>query len=180
MGGARSAARQAVQQPPVPLVLPAIMLAERVADGLATDQERADGATAVLEQEPQWEQVREEQVRAAYLLLADAAFFAHLPTVFEPCQPSEMLPTEPRQSNRFRDIFGNPFRPVAFDPPWLTSTVLALANGIYSDKAFDCMPILADALQDAGCDNEEVLQHCRGENVYVRGCWVVDLLLRMQ
>jgi hypothetical protein len=75
------------------------------------------------------------------------------------------------------DIFGNPFRPVAVDPAWLTSTVVALARGIYEERAFDRMPILADALQDAGCDNEDVLDHCRGPGPHVRGCWVVDMLL---
>ena len=63
-------------------------------------------------------------------------------------------------------------------PAWLTSDVVALARGIYDDRAFECMPILADALQDAGCDNPDVLHHCRDANqVHVRGCWVVDLLL---
>ena len=87
-----------------------------------------------------------------------------------------------------RDIFGNPFRPitdifgnpihlVSLDPSWLTSTVIALANGIYEERAFDRMPILADALQDAGCDNDEILNHCRGEGVHVRGCWCVDRIL---
>jgi hypothetical protein len=77
-----------------------------------------------------------------------------------------------------RDIFGNPFRPGVCEPSWLTSDVVALARGIYDDKAFDRMPILADALQDAGCTNEDVLSHCRDANqVHVRGCWVVDLLL---
>jgi len=68
-----------------------------------------------------------------------------------------------------RCIFANPFRPVSIDPVWLTSTVVALANGIYQDHAFDRMPILADALQDAGCDNEGMLTHCRSEGVHVPG-----------
>jgi hypothetical protein len=76
-----------------------------------------------------------------------------------------------------RDIFGNPFRPVVADPSWLTSTVVSLAEGIYADRAFDRLPILADALQDAGCDGAEVLDHCRGLGPHVRGCWVIDLLL---
>jgi hypothetical protein len=76
-----------------------------------------------------------------------------------------------------RDIFGNPFRPVTILPEWRTSTVLALATGIYEEKAFDRMPILVDALQDSGCDNEEILQHCRSETVHTRGCWCVDLIL---
>ncbi len=81
------------------------------------------------------------------------------------------------QAALMRDIFGNPFRPVTFHPSWLTSTVVTLAQGIYEDRAFAGMPTLADALQDAGCDNEEVLNHCRGEGVHVRGCFVVDLVL---
>ena len=83
-----------------------------------------------------------------------------------------------RVANTFiRDIFGNPFRPVAFDPAWLTSTAVALAEGIYADRAFDRLPILADALQDAGCDDADILDHCRGDGPHVRGCWVVDLVL---
>jgi hypothetical protein len=77
-----------------------------------------------------------------------------------------------------REIFGNPFRPIAFDAAWLTSTVLALARDIHKDRAFDIMPILADALQDAGCDNDDILDHCRDSNgAHTRGCWVVDILL---
>ncbi len=76
------------------------------------------------------------------------------------------------------EIFGNPFRSVVADPSWLTSTAVALAKGIYDDRAFDRMPILADALQDAGCNNDDVLTHCRDESqLHVRGCWVVDLVL---
>ncbi len=76
-----------------------------------------------------------------------------------------------------RDLFANPFCPVNLNPSWLTPTVLALADGIYSERAFDRMPILADALQDAGCDNEDLLNHCRQPGEHCRGCWVVDLLL---
>ena len=82
------------------------------------------------------------------------------------------------QCRVFRDIFGNPFRPVSLNAEWLTSTVVALAEGIYAERAFDRMPILADALQDAGCDNDDVLNHCRDTSLtHVRGCWVVDLVL---
>lgn len=60
---------------------------------------------------------------------------------------------------------------------WRTSTVVALAQGIYDDRAFDRLPILADALQDAGCDNPDILNHCRDTGPHARGCWVVDLVL---
>jgi hypothetical protein len=76
-----------------------------------------------------------------------------------------------------RDVFGNPFRPVAFSPDWRTDTVLALARQMYDSREFSAMPILADALQDAGCDNDDILSHCRGDGPHVRGCWVVDLVL---
>ncbi|WP_082843392.1 hypothetical protein [Gemmata sp. SH-PL17] len=76
-----------------------------------------------------------------------------------------------------RDIFGNPFRPVTFSPSWRTSTAVALAAQMYESRDFGAMPILADALQDAGCDNADVLGHCRGGSPHVRGCWVVDLVL---
>ncbi len=77
-----------------------------------------------------------------------------------------------------RDIFGNPFRPVVVDPSWRTSDVLALADGMYESRDFSPMPILSDALQDAGCNSDDILTHCRDANgVHVRGCWVVDLVL---
>jgi hypothetical protein len=76
-----------------------------------------------------------------------------------------------------RCVFGNPFRPVAVDPAWLTSTVVRLAEGIHADRAFDRLPILADALQDAGCEDADILAHLRGDGPHVRGCWAVDLVL---
>jgi hypothetical protein len=81
------------------------------------------------------------------------------------------------QGRLLRGIVGNPFRPVTVNAAWLTPTVVQLARGIYSERAFDRLPILADALMDAGCENEDVLDHCRGDGPHVRGCWVVDLLL---
>jgi hypothetical protein len=77
-----------------------------------------------------------------------------------------------------RDIFGNPFRPVTFGPAWQTSTAMALAQSMYDARDFAAMPVLADALEEAGCDLPDVLSHCRDpKSVHVRGCWVVDLVL---
>ncbi|QEL17583.1 hypothetical protein [Limnoglobus roseus] len=81
------------------------------------------------------------------------------------------------QSVLLRDIFGNAFRPVTFSPDWLTPTAVDLAEVIYEDRAFDRLPILADALQDAGCEDADVLGHCRSDGPHVRGCWVVDGVL---
>lgn len=80
-----------------------------------------------------------------------------------------------------RDIVGNPFRPVAFDPAWRTSDVRLLAQRIYDTRDFSPMPILADALQDAGCTSDDLLAHCRDAGqLHVRGCWAVDLVLGKQ
>src|SRR5262249_11701093 len=76
-----------------------------------------------------------------------------------------------------RDVFGNFFRPREVDPLWLTSTVVSLANSIYTERAFDFLPILADALEEAGCTDEHILGHCRSPGPHARGCWPVDLLL---
>jgi hypothetical protein len=85
---------------------------------------------------------------------------------------------ELRQQAAFlRDTCGNPFRPVAFSLEWRTDTALSLASQMYESRDFGAMPILADALQDAGCDNADILDHCRGPGPHVRGCWVVDLVL---
>ncbi len=82
------------------------------------------------------------------------------------------------QAELLRDIFASPFRPAAFDRVWGTDTVLAMARQMYDSREFSAMPILADALQDAGCDNGDILGHCRDTTVsHVRGCWVVDLVL---
>ena len=82
-----------------------------------------------------------------------------------------------QQTDELRDIFGNPFRPVAFDPSWHTSIATQLARQAYVSGDFAALPILADALQDAGCDDADILAHCRDEGPHVRGCWVVDLVL---
>jgi hypothetical protein len=84
------------------------------------------------------------------------------------------------QCNLFGDLVGNPFRPVTIHPVWLTSTVVSLAQSIYDNRRFEDMPILADGLEDAGCDNAEMLEHARSGGEHVRGGWLVDLLLQKE
>lgn len=95
--------------------------------------------------------------------------------------------------DNLRCVFDNPFRPATYNPEWRTSTAAGLAREMYESRDFSAMPILADALQDAGCDDPEILAHCRLDDVglysadvnvpfriggpHVRGCWVVDLVL---
>jgi hypothetical protein len=82
------------------------------------------------------------------------------------------------QADILREVLGNPFKPVTVKPAWLTDTVVALARHAYQTEDFSTLPILADALQDAGCENADILNHCRAsKQVHVRGCWVVDLVL---
>jgi hypothetical protein len=124
------------------------------------------------------------------LLALGATARGYVPTVAEVCALAvagariETLPVEPdageerAQAALIRDIVGNPFRPVSFSPAWRTDTVVALARQMYDSRDFSAMPILADALQDAGCTSADVLDHCRDANaLHVRGCWVVDLVL---
>jgi hypothetical protein len=83
-----------------------------------------------------------------------------------------------------RDIVGNPFRPVPkLDPVWLSwneSVIGKLARSMYETRQFKDMPILGDALEEAGCDDEQVLTHCRSTAEHVRGCWVIDWVLAMR
>jgi hypothetical protein len=81
------------------------------------------------------------------------------------------------QADLIREIFGSPFHPVAFLPDWCTDTAVLLARRMAEEREYSAMPILADALQDAGCDDPEILDHCRESGTHVSGCWVVDLVL---
>jgi hypothetical protein len=99
---------------------------------------------------------------------------------------AEMGPSSCQQAycDLLRDIFGNPCRPVALNPRWRAPDVLGLARAAYEERdlpagTFDGgrLAALADALLDAGCEDEMVLAHCRGTRPHVRGCWVVDWIL---
>jgi hypothetical protein len=81
------------------------------------------------------------------------------------------------QVGLLREIFGNPFQPVALDPTWLTPTVKALARAIYEEHNFTDLPVLADALEEAGCISQDILSHLRGPGEHTRGCWAVDIIL---
>jgi hypothetical protein len=79
-----------------------------------------------------------------------------------------------------RDVFGNPFRKVEVAPSWLAwneGAVRKLAQAIYNDRRFGDLPVLADALEEAGCTDADVLGHCRVGGEHVLGCWVLDGLL---
>jgi hypothetical protein len=163
----------------------AIGLAERLADGLETNATRARALQELWAASPYGELSFEE-------LMAMPTLHQYLPPICR-CALESNPVTAARDAaywvscnsgaeraalcSLLRDIFGNPFRPVEFSPAWRTDTVVQLAKQMYESREFGAMPILADALQDAGCDSDEVLNHCRGAGPHVRGCWVVDLVL---
>jgi hypothetical protein len=109
----------------------------------------------------------------AYIAASESAGYA--------ASLADALEARPPQADLLRCIFGNPFRPSLPLPSavlaWNDATVRRIAVGIYDDRAFDHLPILADALLDAGCENADLLGHLRGPGPHVRGCWAVDLLL---
>jgi hypothetical protein len=168
-----------------------VAVAERYADGLASDQDLASerrrwacspeerGPVAPSAYEGAWEAV-DWLARAERLMKIDPDAMRHFPTAtYAVLKRSVLL---------LRDIFGNPFRPW---PPvsaavlaWNEGTVRGIAEGIYEERRMPertldnaGLAVLADALLDAGCDEDALIQHCRSERPHVRGCWAVDLLL---
>lgn len=83
------------------------------------------------------------------------------------------------QASLLHDLVGNPFRPPRLDPAWLSpaSPVAQLARVIYDEDRFGDLPYLGDALEEAGCPDPGVLEHCHGKGPHYRGCWVVDAVL---
>ena len=83
-----------------------------------------------------------------------------------------------------RDLFGNPFRPVAVERAWLTAAGQELAQAAYEQRLLpsaelgpERLAVLADALEEAGCTDADILSHLRGPGPHVRGCWALDLIL---
>ena len=159
-----------------------VELAERYADGEATEEEIIDRRRMTFLGTEQ-DRGNEPVVVRCCLMQGDIRgdTYDYLMKILHELLKPTVKPhlTEEGAAEAFlcRDIFGNPFNPVSFDPSWLTSTVTALAQQMYDSRDFSAMPILADALQDANCDDPQILEHCRGLGPHVRGCWVCDLCL---
>jgi hypothetical protein len=189
----------------------AVDVAERFADGVASEEERMCQCAAAAnaendaqrtkqsalygsEDNPEWTHEWQDSLeithaasRAATQAVADDASDASrlalwvLAKTLNGEWEARYSLGQQKWTSLLRDIFGPlPFRTVTLNPAWRTSNVTALAQAIYDDRAFDRLPILADALEDAGCDNADILNHCRQPGEHVRGCWVVDLLLQKE
>jgi hypothetical protein len=133
-----------------------------------------------------WQTGRRSESYMAGLGAINAALTVMRPSSTEGAQPSlaqirdlkRITDAEKAaQAVLFRDIFGNPFRPVAFAPAWRTEQTVGIASKLYQERDFGAMPILADALEETGCAEASILAHCREGGLHVRGCWVVDLVL---
>lgn len=145
----------------------AVGVAEQYTDGNASVLELAASYNAAdrLEDELLWDSRWGEAIVARLARVACDEVGSWEPWYFD------------RETKVFlRCIFGSPFRPIALDPGWLTPTVKQLAEAIYEERAFDRLPVLADALEDAGCNQQDILGHLRSGGDHVRGCWAVDLV----
>lgn len=156
----------------------AILLGEQIADEPVDEDHRKAVTRAAIEAV-----CRFEEAGGDFFMAADMAYRVPHETGWYAVEWTigNWLPPLASAVSIMRDIFGNPFRPVSIDPSWLAwndGMVRRVAQGIYNDRAFDRLPILADALEEAGCDNAEILTHCRQPGEHVRGCWVIDLLLK--
>jgi hypothetical protein len=131
---------------------------------------------------------KEATERHTFVFYNDDAKTGFASTVRAPSGWTKGGPAVERAVWALREVFGNPFatrrkrkadprRGWMFASAWRTNTVLSLARQMYESRDFSAMPILADALQDAGCDNDDILAHCRELGEHVRGCWVLDLVL---
>jgi hypothetical protein len=162
----------------------AVETAERYADGLATKAEvvKARQALGSRNRAAWWTTFGRLNQALLAMPLNTLPFTQYVPSRVDPSRfddPRDRLSKNGILCDLFRNLLGNPFRPVEANAGWLAwhdGTIPKLAQVIYGERRFQELPILADALEDAGCANEELLQHCREPGEHVRGCWVIDLL----
>ena len=165
----------------------AVEVAERVADGLAgQDEVSATSAGLVYLDRTTGASARHFFAHAAvsYLFAAaegGAVGYAAAVSSWAAGADHSYAVAHAAQADLLRCIFGSPFRPLPrLNAAWLAwegGTVPKLAAAIYEERAFDRLPILGDALEEAGCDAAELLAHLRGPGPHARGCWALDTLL---
>jgi Inner membrane component of T3SS, cytoplasmic domain len=152
-------------------------ISERYADQMAETRERYDVCDEVMK-------TADPARRLACATARDSALSAVFQTARLSARLRKDIPpadVETIQADLLRDIFVNPCLPIAtMDPSWLAwneGTIRRMAQTIYDERRFRDLPILADALEEAGCDNQDILHHCRQWGEHGRGCWVVDNLI---
>jgi hypothetical protein len=162
----------------------AVEVAERFADGTADAEELRDaqhGARAAYRRAARSPGPLAFRLWLAACLAADAAArratFDPNKEFFRGAKDRKNKTERTARAALCRDLFGNPFRPVALDRRWLAGDTRKLARVIYAERRFDDLPVLADALEDSGCTNADLLSHCRRPVEHARGCWALDLLL---
>lgn len=164
----------------------AVRVAERFADGLATKDELAAARAAI--ESLSYDQGQFGRSLTGVRVAIDMAIATTYPRAYDAAfsMTAYMTPLAGVMGSEsadaylcglFRCLFGNPFRPAAIDPRWRTSTVLGLARAIDEGRTYDRLPILADALEDAECDDDALLAHCRDGGPHARGCWAIDGVL---
>jgi hypothetical protein len=168
----------------------ALAVAERLADGLATKEEVREAREAAkrvprIRQRLHGTPAEWAASAPAFVLHPSAAEFSQTATIraavaLEQGGVTTRDAEERVQFALLRDVFGNPFRPVAFAAAWRTPQAVALARTAYEDRRFEELPLLADALEEAGCTDEGILSHLRGPGPHARGCWVVDAVLNKE
>jgi hypothetical protein len=186
--------RQIWDHLPDPRSKRAVEVAERFADDQATPRELADARNAALAvtrrgPDPAWAAYWAANVKAAGPLenTFDAAGAAGARQAAQKASGGRAEAWTRVHTASVRDqvelvfeVIGNPFRQPWLNPLWRGwegGVLVQLAEGIYNERAFDRMPILGDALEEAGCADKSILDHCRGTTGHVRGCWVLDWLL---
>lgn len=164
----------------------AVEVAERFADGFLGEKELNEAhrlaSEAVFDDDEETGNEVDATIYTTVELLCEIDAVRWHPGDLASDNVRSLLVADPESESKaqallLHDIFGNPFRPVTFRTDWLTPTITRLAQSAYEDRRFDLLPILADALEEAGCDNTDILDHCRTFPVHVRGCWVVDQIL---
>jgi hypothetical protein len=196
----------------------AVQVAERVADGLATEEDRNQASgdaqaawdaslksasppidspetqaavRAAIETGRFWVWDLEVAAGAICDVLHKSAYVASV-DVAEACASfisqtagKQVASVEcTLQASMLRCVLRNPFHTLPLDAAWLTPTVISLAQAVYAERNLPegtldpaQLAVLSDALEEAGCDNADILSHLRGPGPHVRGCWVIDLLL---
>jgi hypothetical protein len=192
--------RQVVDQMTDPRFVAVIEVAEKGADGLLSEKEMwaaHERAYEVFDTVPQPHEAAtdaadvaqrflyERNETAEMMVRAAGSRAAHLAggkgKKAEAARRQAEKAMEALTRRLINEVHGNPFRPVTFSPAWRTDTVMLLARQMYDSRDFLAMPILADALEDAGCTTPAILDHCRRDpGPHIRGCWAIDLVLEKE